>query len=40
MNTIDNIMGLADDFADWREARGTNHAATQEVRQALRAAIE
>ncbi len=40
MNQIENIMALADDHADWREAKGQDHIASKQSRQALRAAIE
>lgn len=40
MNTVDTIMELADDYAGWREAKGQDHPASAEARQALRAAIE
>lgn len=40
MNTVDTIMELADDYAGWREAKGQDHPASAEARQALRAALE
>lgn len=40
MTTIDNIMELADDYADWMQDKGQYHPATTEARQALRTAIE
>ena len=34
-DTVTKLMGLADDYADWAEAKGKGHCAREEARQAL-----
>ena len=35
IDTVTKLMGLADDYADWAEAKGKGHCAREEARQAL-----
>lgn len=37
---IDELMALADDYADWAEAKGKGHPTYAESRQALQSALE